>query len=80
MESATVALPRPAGGDDYQGQSLCLGTRRVRTLSAPCSGRFPTTICERNGKIDLVATDTIIRQLFEGLRVAGLVEIVLEPQ
>ena len=79
MESATVALPRPAGGDDYQGHRY-ISARGGFGLFLRRAGTFPDHDLERFGKIDLVATDTIIRQLFEGLRVAGLVEIVLEPR
>ena len=79
MEHATIVFPRPAGGDDYQGN---------RYLSA--RGGFGSFL-RRNGtflgydpqtyrKLDLGVTDSLIRELLESLRIAGLVEIVVEPK
>lgn len=74
MEHATIVFPRPFG-DDYQGN------RYVSSRGG--FGQFlgrKSTFPAHAEKLDLKAKDSIIRQLFEGLRQAGLVEVVVEPK
>jgi ATP-dependent helicase YprA (DUF1998 family) len=79
MEYAKVAFPRPSGGDDYQGNTY-ISARGGFGIFLRRSGTFPNYDAHAYGKIGLAETDTLIRQLFEGLRVAGLVEISVEPK
>ncbi len=79
MEHATVVFPRPRGDDDYLGNRY-VSARGGFGLYLRRPGTFPEFNRRTHDSIDLVATDLLIRQLLEGLRVAGLVEIVVEPK
>lgn len=76
MEYAAVLFPRSVGGDDYQGDVFVsarggygMYLRRRRT--------FPEHTDER---LSLVDTEQIIRELLDAMSIAGLVEVVSEPQ
>jgi very-short-patch-repair endonuclease len=71
MQYAPVLYPRSRGPKDYMGN----------VYLSPRGGfgqylRRPSTFREYQGKLSLEDTESIIRSLLEGLRVAGLVEIV----
>jgi hypothetical protein len=76
MEYASVLFPRPSGGDDSQG-NVYLSARGGFGMYLRRRGTFPDY---HGPKLKLPDTDLLIRQLLEGLRTAGLVEIVLEAQ
>lgn len=79
MEYASVLFPRSSAGDDGRGNYRYVSARGGFGIYL----RRPGTLAEyvrAHGKIGLDETETIIRQLLEGLRVAGLVEIVREPK
>ena len=76
MEYAAVLFPRSSGGDDYQG-NVFVSARGGFGIYL----RRHHTFAERVGeRLTLDDTNHIIRDLLEALRVAGLVEIVLEPR
>jgi len=79
MEHATVVFPRPSGGDDYQGNRY-VSARGGFGQFLGRSRTFPDYDVQTFGKIDLIARDILIRQLLEGLRVAGLVEVVIDAK
>lgn len=75
LETAAVLYPRPTRRGDYGGNIYLsarggYGQYLRRTLS-PSDG---------SGRLSLDETQIIICQLLEGLKVAGLVEVVREPQ
>jgi ATP-dependent helicase YprA (DUF1998 family)/very-short-patch-repair endonuclease len=76
MEYAAVLFPRSSGGDDYQG-NVFVSARGGFGIYLRRHHTFPEYTGER---LKLDDTDRIIRHLLEALRVAGLVEVVLEPQ
>jgi hypothetical protein len=76
MEYASVLFPRPSGGDDSQG-NVYLSARGGFGMYLRRRHTFPAY---RGPKLKLPHIDLLIRQLLEGLRVAGLVEIVLEAK
>ncbi len=79
MEHATVVFPRSSGSDDTL-ENRYVSARGGFGLYLRRSSTFPEFDRRTSASIDLIVTDTLIRQLLEGLRVAGLVEIVVEPK
>lgn len=75
MEYASILFPRASGGEDSQG-NVYLSARGGFGMYLRRRSTFPGY----RDKLRLPDTDLLIRQLLEGLRVAGLVEIVLEPK
>jgi len=80
MEYASILIPRSSGGDDGRGNYTYVSARGGFGMYL----RRPGTLVEYDtrtyGKLGLDETGTIIYQLLEGLRVAGLVEITREPK
>lgn len=80
MEYASVLIPRSSAGEDGRGNYTYVSARGGFGIYL----RRPGTLGEYNavayGKLGLDETGIIIRQLLEGLRVAGLVEVVREAQ
>ncbi|GHO84906.1 DEAD/DEAH box helicase [Dictyobacter formicarum] len=72
---ASILFPRPAGHKDYGG-NVFLSARGGFGQYL----RRQTTFHEFKEKLRLEDTDQIICHLLEGLRVAGLVERVIEPR
>ncbi len=75
MEYASILFPRSSGGDNGRGNYTYVSARGGFGLYL----RRPGTL-GINKKISLDDTETIIRGLLEGLRVAGLVVIVRPPE
>ncbi len=80
MEYASILLPRASGGDDGRGSYTYVSSRGGFGIYLRRPGTLPEYEAGRYGRIGLDETETIIRQLLGGLRVAGLVEITLEPR
>ncbi len=78
LDYASVLFPRSRGDDDTQGNTY-VSARGGFGIYLRRSGIFPEYDARNFGDIGLEETETVIRQLLEGLRVAGLVEIVAEP-
>jgi len=80
LEYASILIPRSSAGDDGRGNYTYVSGRGGFGIYL----RRPTTLPEynatRDGRIGLGETEHIIRDLLEGLRVAGLVEVIREPQ
>jgi hypothetical protein len=76
MEYASVLFPRPSGGEDSQG-NVFMSARGGFGIYLRRRNTFPGY---RGPKLKLPDTDLLIRQLLEGLRMAGLVEVVLEAK
>src|SRR5690606_13516121 len=80
MEYASILIPRSSAGEDGRGNYTYVSARGGFGIYL----RRPGTLGEYNavvyGKLGLDETGIIIRQLLEGLRVAGLVEVVREAQ
>jgi very-short-patch-repair endonuclease len=74
-----VLYPRPSGGDDNKANTY-VSARGGFGMYLRRPGTFPQYDTRAYAKIGLPQTDLIIRQLLEGLRVAGLVEAVVEPK
>ncbi|KAB2893776.1 MAG: DEAD/DEAH box helicase [Bacteroidetes bacterium] len=79
LEYASVMFPRPSGGDDNKG-NIYVSSRGGFGIYLRRNSTFPEYDRRAFGDIHLVETDRIIRELLEGLRIAGLVEIVTPPQ
>jgi ATP-dependent helicase YprA (DUF1998 family) len=75
MEYASILIPRSSGGDDRGGHYTYVSARGGFGMYL----RRPGTL-DRGEKIGLEDTEAIIRGLLEGLRAAGLVEIVCPPE
>jgi ATP-dependent helicase YprA (DUF1998 family) len=75
MEYASVLIPRSSAGDDGRGNYTYVSARGGFGIYL----RRPGTL-ESKTKIGLEDTEAIIRGLLEGLRVAGLVEVVRQPK
>jgi len=73
---ASVLFPRPSGGEDSQG-NVYLSARGGFGMYLRRRNTFPAY---HGPQLKLQDTDLLIRQLLEGLRAAGLVEIVLEAK
>lgn len=80
MEYASILIPRSSGGDDGRGNYTYVSARGGFGIYLRRPGTLIEYDVRTQGKISLDATSTIIRQLLEGLRVAGLVEITREPK
>lgn len=80
MEYASTLLPRSSGGDDGRGNYTYVSARGGLGMYLRRSKTLPEYDTSAYGKIGLDETGDIIRQLLEGLRVAGLVEITREPK
>ena len=76
MEYAAILFPRSSGGDDYQG-NVFVSARGGFGIYLRRHKTFPDYA---GNQLKLEDTDRIIRELLQTLKVAGLVEIVLEPQ
>lgn len=79
MEYASTLIPRSSGGDDGRGNFTYVSSRGGFGIFLRRPGTFTEYQVETNGKLGLEETQTIIWQLLEGLRIAGLVEITREP-
>ncbi|MBK9751361.1 MAG: DEAD/DEAH box helicase [Chloroflexi bacterium] len=79
MERATILFPRPRSGDDTL-EHRYLSARGGYGLYLRRVNTFPGYDAKAYGRIDTTSTDLIIRQLLEGLQVAGIVEVVVEPK
>jgi ATP-dependent helicase YprA (DUF1998 family) len=79
LEYASVLYPRSSGGDDNQ-QNTYVSSRGGFGLYLRRNSTFADYDVAVHGKIGLPETEILIKQLLEGLRVAGLVEIVQEPK
>ncbi|MFQ3648212.1 MAG: DEAD/DEAH box helicase [Anaerolinea sp.] len=75
MEYASILIPRSSAGDDGRGNYTYVSARGGFGIYL----RRPGTL-ESKTKIGLEDTEAIIRGLLEGLRVAGLVEVVRQPK
>jgi len=75
METAGIAFPRSRTRDDFRGNVFVSG-RGGFGLYLRRAGTFPTL----GQRLTVTETETVICQLFEVLRVAGLVERVQEPR
>lgn len=75
LERASVLFPRSSRADDWGGW-LYLSPRGGFGQYLRRTATFP----EHHDTLKLTDTATISRELLEGLRVAGLVEIVAEPK
>ncbi len=73
MVHGVIAFPRASGPNDYGG-NVYISARSGMGLYLRRTGVFPNYV----QKITLEETDKILRDLFEALRVGGLVEIVSE--
>jgi ATP-dependent helicase YprA (DUF1998 family)/very-short-patch-repair endonuclease len=76
LERSTILYPRSSSRDRDYGGNVFL---------SPLGGfgqylRRPTTFSNYSARISAADTDGIIRNLLEGLRIAGLVEIVHPPE
>lgn len=80
MEYASILLPRSSGGEDRRGNYTYVSARGGFGMYLRRPNTLPEYQTKSYGRIGLDETEIIIRQLLEGLRVAGLVEIVLEPK
>lgn len=80
MEYASVLFPRSSTGDDGHGNNTYLSARSGFGIYLRRPNTFEEYDATRYGKLGLDETTTIIRQLLEGLRIAGLVEVVQEPK
>ncbi|MBE9010914.1 DEAD/DEAH box helicase [Pseudanabaenaceae cyanobacterium LEGE 13415] len=74
MEHAAILLPRARGKDDYRGY-VYLSARGGFGQYLRRRGTFE----EFQERLKLTDTEVIIENLLEGLKEAGLVEVVLEP-
>ncbi|MFQ3537088.1 MAG: DEAD/DEAH box helicase [Aggregatilineales bacterium] len=75
MEYASILIPRSSAGDDGRGSYTYVSARGGFGIYLRRLGTL-----EGKGKIGLQDTEAIIRGLLEGLRVAGLVEVVRQPK
>lgn len=75
MEYASTLIPRSSSGDDGRGNHTYASARGGFGMYLRRAQTFP----KHRNKIDLNDSEAIIRQLLEGLRVGGLVEITKEP-
>lgn len=75
MEHAAILLPRSRRREDYRGH-VYLSARGGFGQYLRRSSTFE----DYSDKIKLTDTETIIQDLLQGLREAGLVEVVLEPR
>ncbi len=75
MEYASTLFPRPAGGDDTQG-NVYVSARGGFGMYL----RRPNTFPEYTGKLTLDDAAAIIRQILEALRFGGLVQIVTQAR
>lgn len=76
MQYAAVLFPRSAGRGDYQG-NVFVSARGGFGIYLRRHNTFREYTGER---LRLEDTDQIIRELLEALKIAGLVEVVMEPQ
>ncbi|MCK4376440.1 MAG: DEAD/DEAH box helicase, partial [Candidatus Brocadiae bacterium] len=75
LETAAVLYPRPARRRDYGG-NVYLSARGGFGQYL----RRSSTFSDYEGRLNLEETQTVILQLLEALKVAGLVEVVQEPR
>ncbi|MBN8595971.1 MAG: DEAD/DEAH box helicase [Anaerolineae bacterium] len=80
MEYASILLPRSAGNDDGRGNYTYVSARGGFGIYLRRPGTLIEYDAHQYGKLGLDETTLIIRQLLEGLRVAGLVEVTMEPK
>ncbi|MEO8612715.1 MAG: DEAD/DEAH box helicase [Chloroflexota bacterium] len=80
MEYASTLIPRSSGGDDGRGNYTYVSARGGFGIYLRRPGTLADYDARTYGKLGLDETGSIIRQLLEGLRVAGLVEITRAPK
>lgn len=80
MDYASILLPRSSSGDEGRGNYTYLSARGGFGMYLRRTSTFPNYDAQAYGTIDLVKTNSIIQQLLEGLRIAGLAEIVQQPE
>jgi ATP-dependent helicase YprA (DUF1998 family) len=80
MEYASTLIPRSSGGDDGRGNYTYVSARGGFGIYLRRPGTLVEYDARTYGKLGLDETGSIIRQLLEGLRVAGLVEIARAPK
>jgi len=78
MEYAAILYPRPTRPGDTQGNAFVSG-RGGLGMYLRRAGAFTGYDRDTYGRIGVPETETIIRQMLEALRIAGLVERVDEP-
>jgi ATP-dependent helicase YprA (DUF1998 family)/very-short-patch-repair endonuclease len=76
MEYASTLIPRSSDGNDGRSGYTYVSARGGFGIYL----RRPATLTKHHAKLSLDDTETIIRDLLEGLRVAGLVEVTREAQ
>ncbi len=80
LDYAKILFPRSSSGDQYSGPHTYLSARGGFGLYLRRPKTLPDYDAAVHGRLGLDETQQIIRELLEGLRVAGLVEQVLEPK
>lgn len=80
MEYASTLIPRSSNGDDARGNYTYVSARGGFGIYLRRPGTLADYDTRASGKLGLDDTALIIRQLLEGLRVAGLVEITRDPR
>jgi len=80
MEYASILIPKSSAGDEGRGNYTYVSGRGGFGMYLRRPATLPEYNATRDGRIGLDETEHIIRDLLEGLRVAGLVEIILERE
>ncbi|MCC6973393.1 MAG: DEAD/DEAH box helicase [Anaerolineae bacterium] len=80
MEYASILIPRSSSGDDGRGNYTYVSARGGFGIYLRRPGTLSSYDTRTHGKLGLDDSTSIIRQLLEGLRVAGLVEIARDPK
>lgn len=80
MEYASILLPRSFGGEEGSASYTYVSGRGGFGMYLRRPNTFPDYDATSHGRIGVNETEIIIRELLEGLKVAGLVEVVLEPK
>lgn len=79
MEYASILIPHPSSGDNGHGNYTYASARGGFGIYLRRPGTFAEYDSRAFGRLGLDETQAIIRQLLEGLCVAGLIEIAREP-
>ncbi|MBZ0275093.1 MAG: DEAD/DEAH box helicase, partial [Anaerolineae bacterium] len=80
MEYASVMIPRSSSGDDGRGNYTYVSARGGFGIYLRRPGTLAEYDARTYGKIGLDETEKLIRQLLDGMRAAGLVEVTREPE
>ncbi|MCL4250293.1 MAG: DEAD/DEAH box helicase [Anaerolineae bacterium] len=80
MEYAWTLVPRSSGGDSGRGNYKYVSGRGGFGIYLRRPGTFREYRGAAHERLSLDETEQVIRNLLEGLRVAGLVEITREPE